>query len=326
MSTQDQQACRFDHFMQHALHDPKTGYYSQNIRTIGASGDFSTTATLSNVLGKAIAQTSLNWQHEHNTPLNLIEIGGGDGSLASSIIKSIPFFKRLKLSYHLVDNSTPLSKKQHSKLGRKVILQSDIISALQACKGVAFIFSNELVDAFPVRVFKHSNNSSEWKELFIKGHQEVFENEPNELPESSAFTNYSYSPEQRIEIHESYQNWLKSWVPHWKFGQMLTIDYGDIHPDIYYRMPKGTLRAYAHHQRLTGPQVYMNPGRQDITADVNFTDLIEWGNQENLTTLSIETQEHFLNPYINDSPEDQFLVNSVGAGVAFKVLLQQRDA
>jgi len=37
---------------------------------------------------------------------------------------------------------------------------------------------------------------------------------------------------------------------------MLTIDYGDTCPALYLRRPRGTLRAYAHHQRLEGYDVY----------------------------------------------------------------------
>ena len=57
---------------------------------------------------------------------------------------------------------------------------------------------------------------------------------------------------------------------------MLTIDYGGAAEDIYHRRPRGTIRAYLLQHRLEGPAVYENPGRQDLTADVNFTDLIEW--------------------------------------------------
>lgn len=325
MSKQDQQACRFDRFMQRALHDPTDGYYARHINTVGSTGDFSTTATLSISIGKAVAQAALDWQKKHHTPLNLIEIGGGDGSLAMSVIKSIPFFKRFKLNYHLVDSSTPLSEEQKTKLGKKVTLHNDIISALNQSEGTAFIFSNELVDAFPVRVFQHCKNRTEWHELYIHEDQELLRPYLDTLPDSCAFTDYEYSPNQRIEIHESYKDWLTNWLPHWKKGQMLTIDYGDIHPDIYYRMPKGTIRAYSHHQRITGNGVYLNPGKQDITADVNFTDLMLWAEQENLTNLSLSTQEKFLRPFLNSSPEDQHVSNLDGAGTAFKVLLQQKN-
>ena len=44
-------------------------------------------------------------------------------------------------------------------------------------------------------------------------------------------------------------------------------------PALYRRRPSGTLRAYAHHQRLEGREVYAGFGLRDLTADVNFSDL-----------------------------------------------------
>ena len=89
-------------------------------------------------------------------------------------------------------------------------------------------------------------------------------------------------------------------------------------------MPEGTLRAYSHHQRITGKAVYQSPGKQDITADVNFTDLITWGKQDGLEIDSIMTQREYLTPHVSKSAEDQFLIHPDGAGSAFKVLLQQK--
>ena len=324
MPNKDTNLIRFDDFMQHALHHPETGYYASSIQTVGASGDFSTTATLSNVLGKAIAQSATEWSRKNKTLLNLIEVGGGDGSLAESIIKSIPFYKRWKLHYHIVDSSIPLTEKQQqkNKLSNRVTWNSEMKAALAKCKGTAFIFSNELVDAFPVRVFKKSD--AHWNELYLHNQTEHFLPCSDTLPESSALEHSTHYTGQRIEIHQSYREWMQQWLPSWKCGELLTIDYGDTHPKVYFRMPQGTLRAYSHHQRLTDVAVYQNPGKQDITADVNFTDLIEWGKQDGLETTSLMTQRDYLTPHISSSPEDRFLIHPDGAGTAFKVLRQQR--
>ncbi|MFT5905807.1 MAG: SAM-dependent MidA family methyltransferase [Cryomorphaceae bacterium] len=323
MNTKDTKLVRFDAFMKHALHDPDKGYYARNIQTVGATGDFSTTATLSAVLGKAIAASALDWARTNKAPLHFIEIGGGDGSLAESVIKSIPFMKRWRLHYHIVDSSAPLTENQQQReISKKVSWHSEMKSALDDCKGIAFIFSNELVDAFPVRLFRKSNNH--WNELYLHHHEEHFCPCADTLPESSAIDYAAHPKGQRIEVHQSYREWLQDWLPSWKQGQLLTIDYGDTHPEVYYRMPEGTLRAYSHHQRITGKSVYQNPGKQDITADVNFTDLITWGKQDGLETVSLINQHEYLTPHVSKSPEDQFLIHPDGAGSAFKVFLQQR--
>lgn len=323
MNPDNTKPVRFDSFMQHALHDPQQGYYAKTIKTVGRTGDFSTTATLSKALGRAIAQSALQWAKSQKRPLNLIEIGAGDGSLAKTIIQSIPLLKRWQLDYHIVDSSTTLTNKQQKSNSKKIHWHKEIKTALQATKGQAFIFSNELVDAFPVRILKKTN--THWLELYLDRQTEHFLPCQENLPNSSATTSKKYKPEQRIEIHEPYHQWLQDWTPHWHSGQLLTIDYGDTIDNLYYRRPKGTLRAYANHQHITGPATYLNPGRQDITADVNFTDLINWGNNLNLKTLSLTNQRDYLLPHAEDTAADHFLTHPDGAGSAFKVLLQQKQ-
>ena len=77
------------------------------------------------------------------------------------------------------------------------------------------------------------------------------------------------------------------------------------------------------HQCLTGPAVYQNPGRQDITCDVNYSDLIQWGEELGMKTLSLRSQAEFLQPFCDGSDADTFLQSSAGAGGAFQVLLQE---
>ena len=62
-----------------------------------------------------------------------------------------------------------------------------------------------------------------------------------------------------------------------------------------------------------------NPGRQDLTADVNFTDLQNWSqpwiHQQRLTSFR---------EFLQASPDDRGLTDDHGAGGAFLVLDQQR--
>jgi SAM-dependent MidA family methyltransferase len=112
---------------------------------------------------------------------------------------------------------------------------------------------------------------------------------------------------------------------------MLTIDYGDTFPDLYHRRPGGTLRAYFHHQRLTGAEVYARAGQQDVTADVNFSDLRRWGEAQGLATIGYGTLASFLREHVpaltREARRDAVLARLLdpdGAGGAFKVLEQER--
>lgn len=266
----------FEQFMQRCLHDPQRGYYAKNIRAIGPRGDFTTAPQLSSTPAKAIAAWAAQAMRTHQTR-NLIEIGPGMGTLSQQVLCHLPLTLRFRTKLHLVDSSPILLSHQKNTLGKRALYHQTIHQALESCKGNAVIFSNELVDAFPVRLFQ--KNQNQWQEIsVIHSENRISEIliDPVSLPESSIFKG-NYPSGQRVEVHESYQKWLQSWLPIWRRGEMLTIDYGALASDLYHRRPQGSLRGYLLQQRIEGPAIYQNPGLQDLTADVNFSDLIEWG-------------------------------------------------
>ncbi|MCS5540795.1 MAG: SAM-dependent methyltransferase, partial [Roseibacillus sp.] len=115
-------------------------------------------------------------------------------------------------------------------------------------------------------------------------------------------------------------------LPHWKAGHLLTIDYGGAADEIYHRKPAGTIRGYYHHEHVTGTNLYQLPGRQNLTADVNFDDLARWGEELGLHDHRLVTQRKYCSPFLGKSSSlaERFLTNLHGAGQAFKVLVQER--
>ncbi|MDP0489887.1 MAG: SAM-dependent methyltransferase [Verrucomicrobiota bacterium JB023] len=309
---------RFDRFMHTALFHPERGYYTSRIKTVGARGDFSTAATLSECLARSIARWVCDSQYQH-----LIEIGPGDGSLSRDLRRYLSPFKKLRLTHHLVETSPVLREQQKKKLPRAHHHET-IQQALEAAQGEALIFSNELVDAFPVRIFRKEEDG--YSELhFEKGSQPVESFLPvEELPQSTLFT-HAWPVGQRLEVHESYHQWLKDWLPLWKAGQMLTIDYGALNDTLYHRRPGGSLRAYFMQDRIEGPAVYQNAGHQDLTADVSFTDLMKWGDEQGLTTIDLLSLREFLMPNMRQTTTDTYLTSPNGPGDAFQVLLQTKN-
>ena len=302
----------FERFMREALYHPEFGYYTARIRDVGVRGDFSTFATL----GNALAQFLARWILE-NKARDVIEVGPGNGQLAAQILGQLGWWRRRSIRYHLVDVVGPLREAQDKSLrGFRVQRHPDLSSALSATGGRACIFSNELPDAFACRIFELTAEG--WQELHLRlgpdGIQEVLR--PAKLPESSAFAG-DFRTGQRVEIHESYHHWLGGWADQWTSGAMLTIDYGDTMPGLYHRRTAGTIRGYAHHQRLTGLEIYQAPGRLDLTADVNFSDLQKWGEDLGWQTARHGTLDEFLGKETNP----QFLE----AAKAFRVLEQRAD-
>ena len=303
--------------MRRALHDPRHGYYARRIRGVGRRGDFTTAPMLSEELARGIAAWAARAMLETGCR-NLIEIGPGEGKLATAVLKHLPWRLRWSTRLHLVESSAPLAEIQKEHLGRRARWHDSPAAALAACNGRAVIFSNELVDAFPVRLFeKHSDG---WREIAVTfdaaGTVTESSFPPALLPPSSGFS-AKHSEGQRIEVHDSYRAWLGDWLPLWKAGRMLTIDYGAPAETLYHRRPRGTLRAYLFHQRLGGPAIYQNPGRQDITADVNFSDLVDWSAPWT-TDVKLKPLADFIG-----SDADHDLSDPQGAVGAFMVLDQR---
>jgi SAM-dependent MidA family methyltransferase len=309
----------FEEFMQRALHDPERGYYARRISGVGKRGDFTTAPMLSAAPAKAIAAWATRALRETGCR-DLIEIGPGEGTLAAAVRKSLPWHLRWKTRLHLVETSKPLTELQKKRLGCVAIWHSSPEAALAACAGRAVIFSNELVDAFPVRRFQKTGDG--WCELAVafdaqgKATESLLPSAP--LPESSGFADF-HPPGQWIEVHDSYRHWLQNWLPHWRAGRMLTIDYGSTADNLYHRSPQGTLRAYLVQQRLVGPDIYQNIGRQDLTADVNFTDLMDWSAPW-MAEQKLQLFADFLQGYT--TLDDHYLTDEQGAGGAFRVLDQ----
>lgn len=299
--------------MARALHDPERGYYARNIRHIGARGDFTTAPQLSEAPARAIADWIARTLRETKIR-HVIEIGPGLGTLTAQVIRKLPFAIRFRTRFHLVESSPALAEHQIALFGKKVSHHRSIHEALQSCSGEAVIFSNELVDAFPARVFR--KNSGSWREVALTSSCREILLPPARLPPSSIFQ-IPCKENQTVEVHDAYRLWLESWLPHWTRGGMLTIDYGDIAEQLYRQRPQGTLRAYLLHQRLHGSAVFENCGLQDITADVNFTDLAAWSRPW-LASYPSSSFADFIRNFAE--PSDARLLD---AAAHFRILIQK---
>ncbi len=341
--------------MQEALYHPDFGYYTANINAVGGlRSDFTTAPELSALPAKAIAtwileEASLSPFLNNSKPLHVIEVGGGDGSMARSIFQSWNWWQRRKIRYHLVEISPCLRQRQQENLQayrNRCQWHSAINSALKVANGCAVVFSNELIDAFPALALRWNGDPQQWEEIHLtfareSGLQEVF------VPLGKSLTRelrcwHSVLKEDkqsslqngvRRELHRSAHSWMKGWIEQLHHGSMLTIDYGNHLSPLYHRRPGGTLRAYYQHQRLNGAALYQRFGRQDLTADVNFTDLENWGEHFGFEPIRFESLKSFTHRYAPQTdttpPADHFSSSSFvtdpsGSGEAFQTLLQRK--
>jgi len=316
----------FADFMEAALYHPQHGYYQRDHAIFGEQGDFTTAPLLGPALGKAIARWIRAEFHSRPGPWDLIETGAGDGSLATAILQALGFWHRRKVRYHIVEISHRLqSRQQQTRFARRMRWHGDIRSALAATE-CPIILSNEFVDAFPCRILQ--KQASTWQELYLahdaSGVRESWRPWRGSTIDFSALGSNWAREGQRIELHESYAHWFRQHFAEGSACRLLTIDYGDQFPALYHRRPAGTVRAYFRNMRLQGDEVYERPGLQDLTADVNFTDLGNWAR-----TAKFETQVSSLRDWVGQwhppslSTESRLFAEE-GAGGAFQVLVGWR--
>jgi SAM-dependent MidA family methyltransferase len=330
---------RIDEFMAAALYDRDGGYYARAETIGGARRDFSTIPSLSPLLGQAIARWALALPDSKRGPLDIIEVGAGGGHLAEAILKAAGWWARRRIHYRIVEISPRLRRAQQEHLaGRRVSWHTSVAEAV-AQTDRPVVVSNELVDAFPCRLFRFENDT--WSELRLPWPPPVdvqLSSHPVQDLDSDCYSSLAAEnwPDgkipagQVVEIHASYRDWLGQWVPAALRLNHLTIDYGDVMPGLYRGRTLGSFRGYLAHQRLTGPRVWRAPGTLDLTCDVNFTDLESWGNEYGLGTREYTDQAGFLKQWLPDkltaNPGQKLaaIMNPDGAGAAFKILWQAR--
>ncbi|MDB6074234.1 MAG: hypothetical protein JWO89_1874, partial [Verrucomicrobiaceae bacterium] len=220
-----------------------------------------------------------------------------------------------------------LVAQQKQKLGGKVANWfATLPEALAVCDGKALIFHNELLDAFPVDLVQGDGEC--WQQVWLSRENGHVKEELRPLTlERETYSALQGKPSGRCELQTAVHLWLQGWLPLWREGSMLTVDYGDLYPALYHRKPRGTLRGYLFQQCLTGPDVYQNAGRQDITCDVNFTDVRAWLAANGLNEMFYETQAAFIRRLVSvpNRARDAFIVHEQGAGQAFKCLGVRRS-
>jgi len=96
---------------------------------------------------------------------------------------------------------------------------------------------------------------------------------------------------QLADISTDARQWIHRIAASLERGYHLVIDYG-YQDEEFYARPRGTLMCYWQHQAVEDP--YIRIGEQDMTAHVNFSDLIEAGKAVSLQVSEFSSQMNFL--------------------------------
>lgn len=340
----------FVNFMDLALYCPNLGYYETKKDRVGRKGDFYTSVSTGSLFGQLLAFQFAEWLEELKSSvakLKIIEAGAHDGQLARDILtwlqSSRPgLFERLE--YVIIEPSASRQPWQRETLKsfEGIIQWHSNFDRLERADGI--IFANELLDAFPVRRFSWDTAQRKWFEWGVAAENDKFiwAKIPNHdgglpVPELPVALLEVLPDGYAIETCTEAQNWWRAAANCLDRGKLLTIDYGYTDDERFLPSRKnGTLRAFFQHH--FADDVLANPGEQDLTAHVNFSDIQKTGEQNGLPTDAFSTQSKFLTQILEKTVKDksfgewtpartrqfQTLTHPEHLGRAFRVLAQSR--
>jgi len=342
----------FERYMGLCLYHPEYGYYTQGRRRTGAAGDYFTSPDLHPIFARLVARQAVEmWETlGRPSPFCWVEMGAGSGLFAQDFLSWVksarPDFAGA-LEYLAVEPGPRqcaflrqrLTEKGHA--GEVRLLENlELLMPITGC-----FFSNELVDSFPAAIVTRAGGHL--REVYVAAEGDELREKLGPLSNqaiAAAVARWTHQLEEgcRVEVNLVATHWMRSVAEKLDRGYVITIDYGDLARYLYTEdRAQGTLLAYRRHLPLQ--DAYGAPGQVDLTAHVNFSALINAGNEAGLELTGFTSQERFL---LALGEANQFadlhepsgselenlqarlklkrLIHPEGMGNIFKVLVQHR--
>ena len=312
----------FAEYMETALYAPGVGYYTASPGLCdeskesadshsqtggspvpelhaGPPHDYYTSPQLHAVFGAYLARhVARVWQGlgepQH---FDVVEMGAGRGILAWDILNGLRnemprCWKSTR--YQLVDRGPGPNVAQREALAA-VAAQPIDISHAPAAPVYGVVLSNEFLDALPVHRVRVKGGALQ--ELYVtvrEGRLYEVHDVPS-CPELGAYVERLGRPPEgwQGEICLAALARWQTIAQVLNQGTVLTIDYGATWQELCSaRWVDGTLACY--HRHRVGKNPYDRIGSQDITAHVNFSALVEYGEAFGLGTVSLQSQAEYL--------------------------------
>jgi len=285
-------------FMALALYDQEVGYYSKQRNPVGEGGDFVTSPSISPAFGFALAKLAgefLNGSGDEASAI--VDIGCGDGALIAQLAD-----QRGGLGPHQLDAGAPcigidrtLARVPPERTSRSDITFATSLEAIPAGARV-FAVCNELFDALPVaRVVQREDRLRELT-VHLEG-EDLGWGERDAAPDLVAYfqqRDVRLLPGQFADVTAEWGDLYRGIAKRISRGMIVTFDYGFEDRQLFDPRIRrwGTAAAYAGHQ--VSRDLLRNPGEQDLTAHINFSDLRRAGEEEGFRTLLFSRQASFL--------------------------------
>ncbi|MBO9560679.1 MAG: class I SAM-dependent methyltransferase [Caulobacter sp.] len=283
------------------LHDPRDGYYA-NRPALGEGGDFLTAPGVSQMFGELIGLWLLEtWTRMGSpSPVRLVEVGPGDGTLISDILRAARLLPEFLAAADLwlVEVSPPLRRAQAARLVDAPLTPrwADRLEAVPAGAPLLLV-ANEVLDCLPAHQFVRTQTG--WAERMVGldekgdlafGLKALAPSSKRSLSSEAAPPSRGEGLEPGTVVESSpAQAALGSEIGHRVArdgGTALLIDYG--------RDTAGagdTLQALKAHTKV--PPL-AEPGQADLTVWADFPAVLAAGAEAGAMTGPILTQGAFL--------------------------------
>lgn len=285
----------FARFMQHALYHPQWGYYAAAADRVGAAGDFVTSPTTHPAFGALIGRRiAALWERAGRpVPFVVAEVGAGTGALAAQIMSRV-FDGTLR--YCIVEPYPAWQEAQQRALAR----WAGQVSWHQELEGLPgpphLLLANELLDALPVhRVIRRAGGL---RELYVAvdkaGNLTELEGplSTEELDRYFAREGVLPPADTPVEVSLAAVAWLRRALTTTRGGWVWLLDYGAEAAELYSSPRAGTLRGFHGHALST--ELFERVGAQDLTADVDFTAVMQTAKEEGWLVEEYITQRELL--------------------------------
>jgi SAM-dependent MidA family methyltransferase len=294
----------FHDWMQAALYDERDGYYCRpELIRQGRAGDYRTAPETSPLLAATFAQYFVKSYFDLGEPpqLIIVEAGGGSGQFARGILTALHSSapQVFAATRYLIDEVSPDARakaRAHlSEFGDQV--EFCRLDEIDAPFAAAIIFSNELIDAFPV--YRLIGRNQILKQLTVdlteEGDFVWVEGDLNhEITEACALMRLSLAEGQIYELNLAAADFVSHAAGLLNRGLLITVDYGASRDELLSAPNRfnGTVRAFRRHQFADDPLA--NPGAQDLTTTVDWTAMQEAGARCGFENLRLERLDKFL--------------------------------
>ena len=291
----------FSEFMNLSLYHPDYGYYTNKSYIFGDQGDFITSPITSSMFGECISNEFINIIRSLSKP-SILELGGGDGSLAISIFKYLKKKKSLPDKYIILEISENLINYQKERVKKEFPNDYNIfkwITNLEDIKINGLVIANEFFDALPTERFRINNSKLET--LYIESNNqslnyiwdESSDDFANELSRAKNNHNIDFSDGYISELNLNNSKWIKAIDKCIESGVLFVIDYGYASKEYFlHDRSDGTLVCIHEHKSNFDP--LSNIGNQDISSFVNFSHLKNLSLNTDLTVSGFLPQSSFL--------------------------------